>query len=48
MVNKIIRLDKYTERRKFEMKILEWKPFENIVAGTTLRYGGVSEGSLSS
>ena len=30
------------------MKILEWKPFENIVAGTTLRYGGVSEGSLSS
>lgn len=30
------------------MKIIEWKPFENIIAGTTLKHGGVSKGSLES
>ena len=30
------------------MKIIPWTPFENIIAGTTLRQSGVSTGSLSS
>lgn len=30
------------------MKIIRWNPFEEIIAGTTLRHGGVSKGSLAS
>lgn len=30
------------------MEIIQWQPFEHIMAGTTLRNGGVSTGSLSS
>lgn len=30
------------------MQIISWQPFNHIIAGTTLRHGGVSTGSLSS
>lgn len=30
------------------MEIIQWQPFDHITAGTTLRNGGVSTGSLSS
>lgn len=30
------------------MEYIQWTPFENIIAGTTLRQGGVSKGPLNS
>lgn len=30
------------------MKVIQWKPFDEIIAGTTLRHGGLSTGALAS